>query len=61
MCVGVPPQDEFSLGTWDKSKVTGQGDDLIRPSEEANGEGAIVLEVTAVLDWKCVRFLGWCS
>ncbi|CAM9390351.1 unnamed protein product [Laminaria digitata] len=38
--------DEFSLGEWDKSKVTGQGEELIRPSEEATGEGAIVLEFT---------------
>lgn len=40
-------QDTFSLGTWDKSTVTGEGEDLIRASEHgAQGEGGtIVLEV----------------
>ena len=40
------PQDEFSLGEWDKSTVTGQGDDLIHQSEEGTGESVIVLEVS---------------
>lgn len=41
------PQDEFSLGKWDKSTVKGDGEHLIRPREEgAEGEGGtIVLEV----------------
>eukprot|EP00903_Cladosiphon_okamuranus_P007027 g6833.t1 len=40
--------DTFSLGTWDRSTVTGEGEDLIRPSpHEAQGEaGTIVLEFT---------------
>ncbi|CAN0281800.1 unnamed protein product, partial [Hapterophycus canaliculatus] len=40
--------DEFSLGKWDKSSVTGGGEDLIRPPDkgaEAQG-GTIVLEFT---------------
>lgn len=40
-------QDTFSLGKWDRSTVTGEGEYLIRPSEHgAEGEGGtIVLEV----------------
>eukprot|EP00752_Nemacystus_decipiens_P011291 g10034.t1 len=40
--------DTFSLGTWDKSTVTGEGEDLIHPSEHGTqGEGGtIVLEFT---------------
>lgn len=40
-------QDTFSLGKWDRSTVTGEGENLIRPSEHgAQGEGGtIVLEV----------------
>lgn len=42
-----PLQDEFSLGKWDKSTVTGEGEDLIRPPDKgAEGQGGtIVLEV----------------
>ncbi|CAN0097078.1 unnamed protein product [Scytosiphon promiscuus] len=38
--------DEFSLGKWDKSTVTGEGEDLIRlPDKGAEGQGGtIVLE-----------------
>lgn len=39
-------QDTFSLGKWDRSTVTGDGEDLVRPSEQGAEEGGtIVLEV----------------
>ncbi|CAM9328576.1 unnamed protein product [Ectocarpus sp. 4 AP-2014] len=38
---------EFSLGMWDKSKVTGEGEELIRPRQQEEGEGGtIILEFT---------------
>lgn len=50
LLTGVLPvfsfQDEFSLGEWDRSAVTGEGENLIRHDQGADGEaGAIVLEV----------------
>ena len=39
--------DEYSLGEWDRSTVTDEGEDLIRREQGTDGEaGAIVLEFT---------------
>ncbi len=49
-----PFQDEFSLGEWDRSEVTGEGEGLIHRGQRADGEaGAIVLEVRFFHVYSC--------
>ncbi|CAM9104501.1 unnamed protein product [Ectocarpus fasciculatus] len=37
---------EYSLGKWDKSTITGEGEELIRPRQQEGEGGTIILEFT---------------